>query len=427
MEANSCSYINLLRWNVLRRCLSKKLNADDVAFLELFSRILIGRDNCPDEISRGLEEGIKLKWEDVYDFGNPFVDTRSRAFNSVWTFDLNKDVLFLTKHDRVCSAPLNLARDRLLAMYDFETLKLPTEAIADEKVTPGPYWDLQPEADHRRKAFLGRILRDFGHTWRHILRRGVNNVTFMKLAYAVIWILNLDFTVVERMGFDHVGGRGGPYVGVADLPQWDAPDETIVRVGTCWFVLSRDMPKGLKMTREHMETPTARTDSTTSTAAYAILTLREIVCCKVDHGELVYTRPEPLFSDTPLSDSAIGLIHWASDLHQAEPKACRLNYLPVEIQDRILRQAAAGSVAAAKLGIELSLGSPFSWTEQGKKIKLEEVLGNRTKASPVESQIFLDGVMSGLSYKREAAPSRFIVDMNSLPAPPHSTVAALPP
>ncbi|KAF4955398.1 hypothetical protein FGADI_4577 [Fusarium gaditjirri] len=126
--------------------------------------------------------------------------------------------------------------------------------------------------------------------------------------------------VLERTDFEHVRGRGGQYVTVADLPRWDAPDQTIV-------------------------------------------------------------------------------------------------------QDRILRQAAISSVAAAKLGIELSLGSPFSWTEQRRKIKLEEVLKHRTDASPVESHIFLNGVMSGLSYKREAAPFTFKVDMSSLPAPPRPKAA----
>ncbi|KAG5803385.1 hypothetical protein H9Q74_014178 [Fusarium xylarioides] len=408
--------IYILKGNVLRRCLSKRLNADDVAFLELFSRILIGRDNCPDEISRALENAIELGWEDVDDFVNPFGDIRGRAFNSVWTFDLDKDVLFLTKHDRVCSAPLSLARDRLLTLDDFETLETPTEITAEEKTIPGPYYDLQRNVDPRKKAFLGRILRDFGHTWRHLLRGEVNNVTFMKLAYAIIWILHLGFTIVERTGFEHVAGRGGSYVGVTDLPQWDAPNETTVRVGTCWFVLARDIPKGMKMIREHMETRAAMTDSTTSTATYAILTLKQIVCCRVHNGGLVYTRPEKLFSDTPPTDSAIDLLLWASGVHQAEPKLSRLHCLPIEIRDRILRQATASSVAAAKLGVELALGPPFSWTEQGRKIKLEEVRRHRTETSPVESQIFFDGVMSGLSYKCEAAPNRFKVDMSSLPA-----------
>ncbi|KAF5658269.1 fatty acid hydroxylase [Fusarium denticulatum] len=419
--------IYIQKGNALRRCLLKKLNGDDVAFLELFSHILIGRDNCLDEISRGLEEGIRLEWEDVCDFVNPFGDARGRAFNSVWTFDLDKDVLFLTKQDRVRSAPLSLARDRLLTMDDFEMVQLPTEAIAEEKFTLGPYWDLQPEADHRRRVFLGRILRDFGHTWRHLLRREMNNITFTKLAYAIIWILNLDFTVVERTGFEHVAGRGGPYVGVADFPRWDTPEERIVKVGSCWFTLEKDIPRGLQMIREHMETLAATTDSTTSTATYAILTLEQIACCKVRDGDLVCARPESLYGDKPPSDSAINLIIWASDLHQATPKPCRLKNLSVEVQDRILRHATTSTVSAAKLGIELALGSPFSWTEGCRKIRLEEVLRHRTEASPIESQIFFNGVMSGLSYKCEATPMRFKVDMSSLPAPPRPTAAVPPP
>nr|RBQ91376.1 hypothetical protein FVER53263_13181 [Fusarium verticillioides] len=418
--------IYVLKGNVLRRCLSKRLKADDVAFLELFSRILIGRDNCPDEISRALEKGIKLEWEDAYDFANPFGDIRGPAFNSVWTFDLDKDVLILTKHDRLCPAPLSLARDRLLTLDDFETLKLPKETTAEEGITLGPYWDLQPKVDHRRKAFLGRILRDFGHTWRHLLRREMNHVTFMKLAYAIIWILNLEFTIVERMGFEHVGGRGGPYVGVADLPRWDVPDETIVRVGTCWIVLAQNIPRGLEMVREHMKAY-ATIGDTTGIATYAILTLEQIVCCKFQDDELVYTLPGTLFGDTDPSGSAIELLLWTSELLPEPPQPCRLNHLPIEIQDRVLCQAATSSVAAGKLGIQLASGSPFSWAEQRCKIKLEEVLRHRTEASPVESQIFLNGVMSGLSYKREAAPSRFKVGMGSLPAPPRSTVAVLPP
>jgi hypothetical protein len=384
-------------------------------------------NSIKDEVSSALEQGIELEWEDVYDFVYPFGDTRVRAFNSVWTFDLDKDVLFLTKHDRRCSAPLSLVRDRPLTLNDFELVQSPTQLTAEEQTVPGPYWDLQLDVDHRKRAFLGRILRDFGHTWRHLLRRQVNNVPFMKLAYAVIWILNIGFTIVERTGFEHVGGRGGRYAGAADLPQWDTPDEPIVQVGSCWFVLARDIPKGLDMIGEHMETRAAITDATTSITRCAISTLRQIICCKVYDGELVYTRPESLFGDVPPSDSAIDLILWASDIYQGDPKPSRLNYLPVEIQDRVLRQAATSSVAAAKLGIELSLGSPFSWAEQRRKIRLEETLRHRTETSPVESQICFNGTMSGLSYKREAAPMGFKVERSSLPAPPRPKLAVGPP
>jgi hypothetical protein len=59
------------------------------------------------DISTALEQGIKLEWEDVYDFVNPFGDRRGDIFNSIWTFDLDKNLIFLTKQDSVHSAPLN--------------------------------------------------------------------------------------------------------------------------------------------------------------------------------------------------------------------------------------------------------------------------------------------------------------------------------
>ncbi|KAJ4134043.1 hypothetical protein BFJ63_vAg7846 [Fusarium oxysporum f. sp. narcissi] len=158
--------IYILKANALRRCLSNRLKAEDITFLKLFSRILIGH-----EISRTLERGIDLEGEDVYDLVNPFGDTRGRSFNSVWTFDLDKDVPFLTKHDKLCTAPLSLARDRLLTLDDFELVRSPTEEIVEEITVPAPYRDLQLDVDQRKKALLGRILRDFGHTWRHLLRR----------------------------------------------------------------------------------------------------------------------------------------------------------------------------------------------------------------------------------------------------------------
>ncbi|KAF9771012.1 hypothetical protein IL306_011361 [Fusarium sp. DS 682] len=406
--------IYILKGDSIRQCLSKRLRDEDAAFLELFSRLLIGQESCAEEVSTALEKGIKLEWENAYDVVNPFGDRRGRAFNSVWTFDLDKDVIFLTKDDRLFSAPLRLARERLLTPDDFEPVNTPTQIHAEEQTIPAPYWNPQVDIDPRRKAFLGRMLSDFGHTWRHILRREINDVTFMKLAYATVWISSMDFIIMERTGFEHVGGRGGVYVWVQDLPSWDTPKANIVRVGSCWFVLAQDLRNGLDMIRHHMENCAG---SATSTARYAIMTLRQIVCCKVHDGELVCTRPESLFGDAPPSGYVIDLILWASDEPQ-EPKPSRLNYLPVEIQDKILLATTISSVATGKLGIELDLGSPFSWLEGGRKIGLEESKRHRTEASPIESQIFFNGALGGLSYKRELAPRVFRVDMSSLPVPP---------
>ncbi|KAF4336746.1 hypothetical protein FBEOM_9377 [Fusarium beomiforme] len=217
---------------------------------------------------------------------------------------------------------------------------------------------------------------------------------------------------MERTGFEHVGGRGGAHVWIADLPSWDTPKDTIVSIGSCWFVLVQDLGKGLGMIRDHYA---ARLCSATRTTTYAIMTLRQIVCCKATDGTLVCTCPEPLFGDSPPTDSAIDLLLWASD---KPPKPSRLNRLPVEIQDRILLEAATSPVAAGKLGIELGLGSPFTWLDGRLKINLEEIRRHRTQSSPIESQIFVNGRMSGLSYKGDRPPKVFRVDFSSVPAPP---------
>jgi hypothetical protein len=107
-----------------------------------------------------LEQCINLIWEDVYDFVNPFGDRRGGSFNSVWTFDLDKDVLLLTKSHQFCSASLELARERLLTLGDFELLTSPRQPFL-EQTLPGPYWEPKLESLPRARAFLGQVLRDF--------------------------------------------------------------------------------------------------------------------------------------------------------------------------------------------------------------------------------------------------------------------------
>lgn len=65
-----------------------------------------------------LEQGIRLEWKDVYDFVNPFGDRRGNAFDSMWTFDLDRDALFLTKKDCHYSVGFGLARERALTLDD---------------------------------------------------------------------------------------------------------------------------------------------------------------------------------------------------------------------------------------------------------------------------------------------------------------------
>lgn len=181
----------------------------------------IAANSVKEKLSAALERGTKLVWEDVDDFVNPFGDRRGGAFSSVWTFDLDKDMVFLETKDRLSAAPLEIGRERPLTLDDFELLDLPRQPL-EETTLPGPYWEPEIGQTSREKSFLGRALRDFAYTWRHVLRRQVNRTTFTKLAYATLWISTMDFTVRERAGFEHIT-EGGPYVKLVDLPNWETP------------------------------------------------------------------------------------------------------------------------------------------------------------------------------------------------------------
>jgi hypothetical protein len=353
-----------------------------------------------DKLSAALEQGLDFSWVDVYDFVNPFGDRRGGAFSSVWRFDLDKDLIFLSKENQLYSASLELARERLLTLDDFEELSSPEQTLSEEQILAGPYWEPELDVSPRVNAYIGRILRDFAFTWRHVLRRQMQPTTFKKLAYATIWILRMDFTIIERMGFEHIS-IGGPYVQLIDLPSWDSPEATLVQVGSSWFALARDAREGLEIVRRHMNSSLSLGDSVTNVVTYTILTLRQVILCKVDENGLVWTRPETLFGDSPASDTAINMLLWAIHTSNTEKEPSLISRLPLEIQDRILHYARPSFVASAKLGCELGLGSPFFWDENGARIMVEHFKRHRFESSPVESHIAFNGLMSGLSYKRE--------------------------
>ncbi|SPJ74108.1 uncharacterized protein FTOL_03838 [Fusarium torulosum] len=414
--------IYILKGSTLRKCVSKRRIEEDADFLELFSRILVGIQIPTSDIFTALEQGIKLEWEDVYDFANPFGDRRGGMFNSVWAFDLDKSLIFLTKRDRVHSAPLELGLQRPLTLDDFHALDPENQTAERVQTLPEPYWNFKMEISPRQRAFLGRILADFGYTWRHVLRRRMNSTTFTKLAYATVWISSMQFEIHERKGFDHVGSQGGPYVGVTSLPNWDSPKPSFFQVGSTWFVFVQEIQEGIEMARDHACSPPQSTELGASAATYAILSLRQIIICKMVHGKPVWTRPEMLFGESP-SDTAIDMMIWASDTSTTESGPSRIHSLPAEIQDNILYYTATSSVSAGKLGCILGLGSPFSWTESGLKIMIQERKRNRTEESPVESYITFNGMMSGLSYRREPMPSTirsWFDDLPKLQSGPHA-------
>lgn len=288
-------------------------------------------------------------------------------------------------------------------MEDFSPLTLPFPSTTSSCNFLAPYWELRVSDMSREKSFIGRILQDFAHTWRHLLQRQQNQSTFLRLAAAIVWISSLDFTVVERTGFDH--SPGGPYAWVIDLPQWPCPRSNFIEVRGSWFVLTEDPQEGLESIRRHFSQHTSdRAASEDKEIVYALLSLRQIILVRGKRaGKLEWTKPETIFDDKrALSDRSIDLLLWMTKL-QTQPTS--LGLIPVELQDRILYDASCSAVAAAKLGCELGLGSSFGWHDAGRQIYLENCKRKRTEYSPVESQIYLGQWMSAVSYKPSFEPT----------------------
>lgn len=191
---------------------------------------------------------------------------------------------------------------------------------------------------------------------------------------------------------------------ITDLPEWTCPNVPLLRAGGLWFVLSQDPSEGLEMIRNHSKRgvvpgQTATADQDT----YAILTLRHIILVRrTRDGSLEWTKPEALFDgENAPSPRSIDLLLLASSGtdRQPTPTPTRLNSLPVEIQDRILRFTSFSTVAAAKLGCEINLGSPFSWRHGRFVLEQEACRRKRLETSPVESQVRFGPFMSAVSYK----------------------------
>jgi hypothetical protein len=56
----------------------------------------------------------------------------------------------------------------------------------------------------------------------------MNTTMFMKLAYAIARISRIDFTLLERTGYEQVTDYRTPYAKAADLQNWATPDVVLV-------------------------------------------------------------------------------------------------------------------------------------------------------------------------------------------------------
>ncbi|KAL9097942.1 MAG: hypothetical protein Q9165_000268 [Trypethelium subeluteriae] len=301
-------------------------SAEDHAMLQLYSNTLIGLPRDGEKVLMdvestfdGLYSRVAQDWHQQDDVVTTFNDRRWSHVGAVWTFDLDGDILRLDKRDRKFWVPLNLVRQRVITISDFEPYEVPSTLAkhALQSVYPVPCWKMRrKEIDlqrlQRHKAFVSRILADFAFQWRHVLCGRYNNSTFRRLAYAIVRIITLDFTV-EEVTLSRQG-TGGFLVWIGSLPEWGFASGHIVRVG-----------------------------------GTSILILYRI------NSELErYTEPKRLFDGThPPSDEAIELLLQAT---QTSATTAPLRKLPVELQDAILDEVSEGPMESARIGCLLDAG-----------------------------------------------------------------------
>ncbi|KAI9879005.1 MAG: hypothetical protein M1830_009874 [Pleopsidium flavum] len=345
-------------------------------------------------------QGSEIDWQPHDDIINPYGDRRGISIDSVWTLDLDNDMLVLDKNDQTRRLHLNVLRQRPITFEDFEAYEPETIPKIDVRVAfPNPYWNPTDNVLERTEAFVTRILEDFAYQWRHVLRNRYNESTFRKLAWAVIRIAMLDFNVVEEA--PRRRSRNFRMVDVHQLPEWKPLDTTVVQIRSVWVVLSQDIKNSLSLIREDYANRkdngkfSNRHGKLNQSVTYLVLSLRHIMLCNIDDKTLEYTQPEPLFDGTnsPTKGAVKLLLIALHAAHTTTP----IDYLPAELQDDILSSVSEGEIEGARIGCILNLGTTFLWKSRDRPLERVESWRNRT-TGPLEQQIWFGGCFSGVAY-----------------------------
>ena len=331
----------------------------------------------------------------------------------VYTFDLDSDILLFSDASQNLQLPLSRFRsEKAVAQNEFSTFEPTPPPPLNPLAFPSPHWRPSRPPSSRTLPFVTRILSDFAHQWRHILRRPYTDSTFRRLASAIVYIATLDFETVEiNSRWLHTRERG-PYVWIHDLPSWPPFGDRFVRLGYITVVLDQDLEHALGLAREDVEKNETRDAGSVANAPpkisciYILLSLRHIVLCHVN-GQGVFSSTAPTaFIDGIDAPSSAGIALLLQGLSFAFPRPRTwIHNFPIEIQDRILEHVSDGSIEGARLGCLLHLGSPYLWMRpedtfrSGGPIERHESPTHRSAATPVETQIWFEKTFSGLAYR----------------------------
>lgn len=340
---------------------------------------------------------------------HPFGDERQR-FISICTIDFDQDLIAFSDESGHIQLPLARLREpdsEPPQRSEFRSFEIASPPTLDLLAFSPPYQKLTTFIPQRRLAFASRILTDFAHQWRHILRSSYADSTFRRLAKAVISIATNSFHTQElstRMQVDYYDRRPQ----VLKLPTWAPYESQSFTVGRTKVILNQDLRTALEIVKKKVEEigKPLNTSNCTEQRTYLLLSMRHILVCHVDAaGNFSHTAPKAFMDGiTPPSISAIELFLQVL-LPSRLPPHTPVHNLPLEIQDRILYHVSAGPIEAARLGCILGIGSPFTWRRavdwprHGGPIEMKSNPTHRNEYSPVESRIYFEGVFSEICYQ----------------------------
>lgn len=176
-----------------------------------------------------LYECFMVHWRQQDDVVYPFHGHRRALVCTVWTFDLDQDILRMEKCGYTCQVNLERVRHSSITVEDLEPHKDELPSIPPFALPPPYYTLIRCGLDlallSRRRAVIPKLLNDFVHQWKHVLQGPYNHATFRRLVHGVIRIMALRFDVVTPHHLRH--SRRRHLVRVEDLPNWTVDTESV--------------------------------------------------------------------------------------------------------------------------------------------------------------------------------------------------------
>ncbi len=275
--------------------------------LALFSRLLAHKQK--NATFNALTQGFRSNWSLHDDIVNPLGDRRG-VLVTVYTFDLDKDILFYSDITQNLQIPLSCFRGNETGLLEkMQPCEPPYLRASEDSALPPPYWEPVITASPRSVSFVQRVLTDFNYLWRHILRREYSEHTFRQFATAILHIASLDIDIREEASrWLHTYERG-PFVWIHSRPTWKARDEQILPRGRIKIVVDQSMEQARGLAEaDANKCLTAESNRT----LYLLLSVRHVALCEVgQNGFSKCTEPAALLNgiDNPSHESVLVLLH----------------------------------------------------------------------------------------------------------------------